>query len=306
MPKTFEEYMMRVLNIFLPFAKKHYIDDLSRGIKFDACKFDACDIPRKTVTASCLEQIEIRITNLIKIIIGSRTIKPKENLKSILGSNDIVLESDLHGDLMAFLHTLLSNDMVKFRENNPTGIVFWDPVDNEDYSVENLEEKMKNSGESELCSLLSRIQPLPDIIPTEIFGRYINCGDFVDRGEQTEQILFLIGRLHRTYKKQFPNFPTPKMIVGNHENFYIEGSKISIQNAIFCDANHLFSTSENTSVYATSKCSQHKIILMIRATRAAVKSGELCLAYIIGRTIFTHAVITKGMVSNLSIYFNAM
>jgi hypothetical protein len=118
----------------------------------------------------------------------------------------VIFETDLHGDLLVFLYTLLKNGMTEFDRNNKTRIIFYNSSEHKEYTLEKLENYRKDSSAVDVKNK-NRIlyaQILPDVIPTKIYGQYINCGDFVDRGEQTEQVAYMIPFLSRRYRKNFP------------------------------------------------------------------------------------------------------
>ncbi|MDR2777525.1 MAG: metallophosphoesterase, partial [Rickettsiales bacterium] len=188
------------------------------------------------------ERIKERIRHLIRIVFACSDIeKPKDDLPK----GTVIFETDLHGDLTAFLCTLLENGMVKFNEANPTGIILYDPIEKKEYKLDELE-NLKKTNKSEFDNLIERIQILPDITPTETYSQYINCGDFVDRGEQSEQMAYMIPFLSIRYKGKFNDKPLPKLIVGNHENFYlVRRYDVAFGNG----ADSMFSTNSNTTIF---------------------------------------------------------
>ncbi|MDR2777824.1 MAG: hypothetical protein LBB24_03585, partial [Rickettsiales bacterium] len=275
---------------------------------------------RRSEASENLERIEIeeRIKSLVHIMVAALTIRPSNDLE-LDDSSGVVLETDLHGDLMALMDTLLTSGMAKFNVNNPIGIIFFDPIGNREYDLDSLEELRRNleklnGGLEEpdgsyktFSGLMECIQMLPAIVPTEKYGRYINCGDFLDRGEQSEQVFFLIQHLGEIYREKFPDLPGPKIIIGNHENFYIpETTGLEIKNAIICGAKHMFSTKYNTTIEYLSTKSRQRFAMFSEAIRTAIDNGTLCLAHSVGKTIFSHVVITVEMVRDLSENFSKM
>ncbi|MDR2777374.1 MAG: hypothetical protein LBB24_01220, partial [Rickettsiales bacterium] len=259
------------------------------------------------------EEIEGRIRGVVRAIVGSRHIEQKGKL----GPNDLVFETDLHGDLVAFLNTVLSTGLVKFNEDNPLGIVFYDPLTDQEYDLHTFEKHVASLGRDRSIELMRRIQLLPDVAPTEDFGKYINCGDILDRGQQSEQLLYLIRRLCGGYSKKYPENSAPTIIIGNHEGLLIiPDYDNSLTVALISaggknGANHIFSSIKYIYGYCCdSDIKKQNCALKFRdmgmAVRTAIDSGEFTLAHRVGKTIFTHAVITVGMIENLSKRFNTL
>ncbi|MDR1494796.1 MAG: hypothetical protein LBI29_02025 [Rickettsiales bacterium] len=303
--KLLGDLVDRVLSLYNPSFLLYCADDFCDSLR-SRSKEDK-DLARNRN----LEEVENRLRLLIYMIVGSLATKPRKDLESDLSVNSVVVESDLHGDISAFFFTLLRNGMVEFNRSNPIGIIFLDPVEKKEYTLEKLEKRREEFERKfdgkEFASLMFHMQLLPDVIPTERYGRYINCGDFVDRGQQSEQMVFLIRRLYRLYSNLFGDYLIPRILIGNHENFYIAHDiEYSIRYAIANGANNTFSTGRNATEYGVSKNCMAKFSAISGSIREAVKSGELCLVYSIGTTLFSHAVITRGMVTELGKYFGAM
>ncbi|MDR2777595.1 MAG: hypothetical protein LBB24_02395 [Rickettsiales bacterium] len=305
--ENLEDLVGMILDFYATTIEKYYSRDIIAGLVAKMGIEELGEDDRRKVTerlrTASVEQIETRITSLVYVILGCLTIKPEKS--SGLGPEEFVFETDVHGDLAALLNTLLRTGMVAFDGENPVGMVFYDPLEGREYSLGDLEVCRKGIGEASFIELMRRVQLLPSVIPTEKYGRYINCGDFSDGAQQSEQTIFLILRLGQMYSEQFPESPSPRIIVGNHENFYIMGSESSILDAIMCK-NHTFSTDYNTSAEGISANSREKFRVIVEAIRAAVKGGSLCLVHRIGRTIFSHALITVEMIATLSGYFDSM
>ncbi|GHU29957.1 hypothetical protein FACS1894152_8280 [Bacilli bacterium] len=104
---------------------------------------------------SIRQKIKNKIRVLVEIIIGNIYIRPVENLEIDAGA--IILETDLHGDMNAFLNTLFKNGMVELNGDNPTGIIFHDPNTGKTYTMEQLEN-------SDAPIDMDTIQILPDLI----------------------------------------------------------------------------------------------------------------------------------------------
>ncbi|MDR2077458.1 MAG: hypothetical protein LBP39_00655, partial [Rickettsiales bacterium] len=79
--------------------------------------------------------------NLIEnldIIWSSRMIKQMDNI----GNNDIFFETDLHGDMRAFLHTLCETGAIKYKDGEDA-LIFYNPemtrLEREIYTLDELE-----------------------------------------------------------------------------------------------------------------------------------------------------------------------
>ncbi|MDR1426077.1 MAG: metallophosphoesterase [Rickettsiales bacterium] len=231
------------------------------------------------------KKVNEKIDTLADIIFSGQTTEPDSKAQK----NDFVFETDLHGDMKAFLDTLLKNGMVEYNPKNPTGIVFCDPQGNEEYTLGDLEAEKDKLSSEEFTELMDRIQMLPDVVPTEKFKNYINCGDFLDRGGQSEQMIPLVTRLCRKFKGQFPDSRMPTFLTGNHEVFYVDSDK---ENAIENGGNFLLALDEEQK--------NKKFKATASLVRKAVYDGTLKLASSKGNTLFSHTVVTKDMVKSLA------
>ncbi|MDR1425945.1 MAG: metallophosphoesterase [Rickettsiales bacterium] len=265
MPKELEALKERIRNLFQPAVEAN---NTSYGNR---------------------EGVKQKINKLIDIIVSGKTIE----LDNVAEEGELVFETDLHGDMGAFLNTLLKNGMVEYDTNNPTGIVFCDPQENKEYTLEELEAKKKISPSREFTDLMNRVQMLPAVEPTEKFKNYINCGDFVDRGKQSEQMIPLVMRLCKKFKDSFPNSEEgPIILRGNHEGFYADGDS---RNALGNGGNFLL-VAENS----TDSENDEKFRTIASLTRKAIYDETLKLAHSVKNTLFSHTVITKNMVKNLA------
>ncbi|MDR2077767.1 MAG: hypothetical protein LBP39_02250, partial [Rickettsiales bacterium] len=158
-----------------------------------------------------------RMGELIKIIFANLDTRP---IKLPFDGEITIFETDLHGDLSAFLYTILTTGMAKFSEKNPIGIIFYDPFSGFDYTIERiLTMSVENAGSKELSEICMRgLQLLPDLVPTYKYSKYVNCGDFVDSGRQSLQLLYLIDLLDRRCRDG--GILTHYILMGNHVNFY--------------------------------------------------------------------------------------
>ncbi|GHU26907.1 hypothetical protein FACS1894152_2510 [Bacilli bacterium] len=245
----------------------------------------------------------------LEVIASNLYITPIEG--SGIESGHIAVETDLHGDMNAFLNTLLKAGMVEFNKNNPTGVIFYDPQNKKSYTLEELEaEKTRIGTEGQnFTELMNRIQIFPDIAPTPKYSQYVNCGDFLDRGKQSEQMIHLINYLGDQCDDRC--ILRPKLIVGNHEGFYIDFLKDKERFSTMLEngAKTLFSYNIQRDKQTCIKSEGlvfKKLKAMSDATRKAVEDGTLALAHNEGNTIFTHAVITRNMVRSLAERFEQL
>ncbi|MDR1425370.1 MAG: hypothetical protein LBI70_00015 [Rickettsiales bacterium] len=240
-----------------------------------------------------------KINDLTDIIVDGKGIEPDK----VVQGGELVFETDLHGDMRALLNTLCRNGMVKYDPAYPNGIVFCDPVGGKEYTLKELETKRENSAAEVFRELMDRIQMLPAIEPTVEFKNYINCGDFVDRGKQSEQMIPLVIRLCKKFKEYFPGSKEgPTILMGNHENVYIDGKYAHIKYTFENNGNFLLRAADNESnSFGSSdnkKVKKFRTITLL--TRKAIYEGTLKLASSIGKTLFSHTVITKDMVKSLA------
>ncbi|MDR1426075.1 MAG: metallophosphoesterase [Rickettsiales bacterium] len=236
------------------------------------------------------KKVNEKIDTLTDIIISCQVIRPDGKAKE----NEFVFETDLHGDMRAFLDTLLKNGMVEYDSSNLTGIVFCDPNGDLEYTLEELEDKKKTLSIEAFTELMDRIQMLPAVVPTEKFKNYINCGDFLDRGEQSEQMIPLVTRLCKKFGEEFKNSEKgPTILMGNHEVFYVDRN----ENGAFENSGNFLLIATPT-IYDTKTIEKFKTITSL--TRKAVYDGTLKLASSKGNTLFSHTVVTKAMVKSLA------
>ncbi|MDR2077456.1 MAG: hypothetical protein LBP39_00645 [Rickettsiales bacterium] len=262
------------------------------------------DFPPEDERCRSLNSKDIAKNTLIEnldIIWSSRAIKPLQ----YIGYNDVFFETDLHGDMRAFLNTLCETGAVKYKDGEDA-LIFYNPEvirgEQETYTLSKLE-ALKNSSEAkfkeEYRKLMKKLQPLANVVPTERYSRYINCGDFMDRGKQSEQMIHMIHYLDRQCKKM--EMDSAKLIIGNHELYYMDSFSEEYTNGGgCCTCGYLNSISKKSPVY------EEKTESLERAVKKAVENKILTLAHSVGTTIFSHVVITKKMVQNLACALNQL
>ncbi|MDR2077596.1 MAG: hypothetical protein LBP39_01360, partial [Rickettsiales bacterium] len=128
------------------------------------------------------------------IIWGSSTIEPKKDIKD----NEIFFETDLHGDMRAFLNTLCETGAVKYKDGEDA-LIFYNPDvaagEEETYTLDKLA-NLKTTDAEKHIELMKKLQPLANVVPTAKYSQYVNCGDFMDRGKQSEQMIHMINYLN--------------------------------------------------------------------------------------------------------------
>ncbi|MDR2778209.1 MAG: hypothetical protein LBB13_01770, partial [Rickettsiales bacterium] len=234
--------------------------------------------------------IESSLKETIDIIWSSRNIEPRGDIKD----DDLIFETDLHGDMRAFLNTLLESGAVQFVEKEDP-LIFYNPEqlseEKNKYNLEELEGLMVRDPEKHR-ELMKKLQPLANVKPTKRYSQYVNCGDFLDRGKQTEQMIHLINYLDEQCKKN--GIEPAKLTEGNHELLYIDDMNEGIsKNAGNC----IYGFYENIreKVFSTEKIKSMK-----KAVEKAIANKTLSLAYSKGTTIFSHTVIVKSKVLELA------
>ncbi|MDR2077457.1 MAG: hypothetical protein LBP39_00650 [Rickettsiales bacterium] len=254
--------------------------------------------PTSDQRSRILNSKDIAVSSLgetLDIIWSSRAIEPRKDIED----DDIFFETDLHGDMRAFLSTLCENGAVKYKDGEDA-LIFYNPDkvgDEQDkYTLGELE-ALKNSNETKFKEehekLMRKLQPLANVEPTERYSRYINCGDFMDRGNQSEQMIHMVNYLYRQCKEQKKE--PAKLIMGNHELFYLDGYAMGYVADGKCIFGHLRSISKQSDIF------KEKATSLEKAVKEAVASGALTLAYGQGTTLFSHGVITKKMKDDLEI-----
>ncbi|MDR2077742.1 MAG: hypothetical protein LBP39_02120, partial [Rickettsiales bacterium] len=152
---------------------------------------------------------------------------------------------------------------------------------------------LKSSNFEEHRKLMKKLQPLANVVPTERYSHYINCGDFMDRGMQSEQMIYMIHYLDKQCKDM--RIKPPTLIMGNHELYYIDScSDLYVVAKGCCTYGYLSAFKRESPMYLEKTQSMEK------AVKEAVANKILTLAHSVGTTLFSHVVITKLMVKGLA------
>ncbi|MDR2077762.1 MAG: hypothetical protein LBP39_02225, partial [Rickettsiales bacterium] len=241
------------------------------------------------------EKVENSLNKILYIIWSSRAIRPKNNI----GDDEIFFETNLHGDMIAFLNTLCETGAVEYKAGEDA-LIFFDPETGAEekkytYTLDELD-KLREKDIAGHIELMKRLQPLANVEPTKIYSRYINCGGFVNRqGRQSEQMIHMIDYLDRRCKANENEITPPKLIMGHQELFYLDGCSVGYSRGGGSCIYGLFSSiPKGSNVYS------EKTTSLERAVQKAVDRGILTLAHSEGRTIFSYRVITKHMVTALA------
>ncbi|MDR2077613.1 MAG: hypothetical protein LBP39_01445 [Rickettsiales bacterium] len=240
-------------------------------------------------------EVKNNLKEIIDIVWSSRAIEPKKDI----GDDEIFFEASIQGNMRAFLNTLCETGAVKYKDGEDA-LFFYNPekVEGEQdrYTLGELENLRKNNV-AEHTKLMKKLQPLANVEPTERYSHYINCGDLMDRGKQSEQMIHMINYLGKLCKNK--DIEPAKLIMGNHELSYLcnddksYGSYVDWENGGNCLYGN-FKINGKKSIYF------EKAKSLERAVQKAVASGALILAHSEGTTIFSHTVITKDMVNSLA------
>lgn len=122
------------------------------------------------------------------------------------------VSTDLHGDMNATLFFLLDSGVAKFEEDGPS-LVFFDMASRKKY--ESITEFLKKNPDANL-ERVNFLKPIPNlVINDEYKGQAVNCGDLVDRGPYSDEIVALFSCLQSQEDGK-----TDKKIIrmcGNHE-----------------------------------------------------------------------------------------
>ncbi|MDR2077435.1 MAG: hypothetical protein LBP39_00535 [Rickettsiales bacterium] len=248
----------------------------------------------------------------LDIIWSIRLIRPRNDI----GNDDIFFETDLHGDMAAFLNTLCETGAVKYK-NGEEALIFYNPEkigeEKDTYTLGELE-ILKETNVAKHRELMEKLQPLANVEPTKKYSHYINCGDFMDRGKQSEQMIHMINYLDWQCKKK--GIKPAKLIMGNHELCYLDTfstgyitnkgnciygdfDTIVKQSNLYLTCSNIYTGISNTALEIHSLYS-NKIKSQLKAVKKAVENRALILAHSQGTTIFSHVVITKKMVKDFA------
>jgi hypothetical protein len=157
--------------------------------------------------------------------------------------------------------------------------------------------ELKTKNKIDCRNILSRIQILPNIEPIKNYSQYINGGDYVDRGRQSETVINMFAYLHRQCIDN--NISPPKLVLGNHEVFYMTND---LDLAIFNGANHTFSPKSYAGSVFAPEVTIKKLQAKSEIIRGGIKDAMFTLACNVGTTIFSHAAISNIALIDLETY----
>lgn len=124
------------------------------------------------------------------------------------------ISTDLHGSMNAALFFLLDSGVAKFRKDTPT-FVYYDMVSRKAYN--SIEEFLTENKDAtiEKAGFLKLIPNLE--INKDYEGKAVNCGDLIDRGSYSDEIVSMFSYLEEQEKGVGPNNKKIIRICGNHE-----------------------------------------------------------------------------------------
>ncbi|MDR2077348.1 MAG: hypothetical protein LBP39_00070 [Rickettsiales bacterium] len=241
----------------------------------------------KREKAAFKKRAEDSLSETFDIIWSSRKVSPYiDRIKD----NDTFFETDLNGDMAAFLNTLCDTKAVKYKDGEDA-LIFYNPDvaagEEETYTLDKLA-YLKTTDAEKHKKLMEKLQPLPNVVPTTRYSRYVNCGNFMGRGMQSEQMIHMINYLHGQCKD---DIKPAKLIMGNHELSYLDRCPLNYIDEGNCIYGKLINKAKPIFKKAES---------LEKAVKKAVDNGALTLAHSQGTTIFSHTVITKSMVKDFA------
>ncbi len=122
--------------------------------------------------------------------------------------------SDLHGSINATLFFLLDSGVAKFKENEPN-LIFFDMVSKKSYK--NVEDFLEQNPEAKIEDF-KFLKLIPNLEINENYdGKIVNCGDLIDAGFYSDEIVATFNYLEEQEKDK--NIDDRKIIIicGNHE-----------------------------------------------------------------------------------------
>ncbi|MDR2778538.1 MAG: hypothetical protein LBB13_03520 [Rickettsiales bacterium] len=162
---------------------------------------------RKQLRMNSNEISENTAEELFYAIYGNRLVKPDNSL----GSNKIIIGTGENGSMREFLRTLLTAGAIKYVENEDP-LIFYDFEAKKKYTIQNLKNLQKqNSVEHE--KLVKKLQLVANVIPTEKYSSYVNCGNFLNSQGQRGQIINQVTYLDAKCKEIGIN--PAKLLMGN-------------------------------------------------------------------------------------------
>lgn len=159
------------------------------------------------------------------------------NFPELDENENIYSITDIHGDLTAFLFSLLKSKVVKYKENRPS-IIYFDLKEN--IIVSDVEEYIQNT-----CNEVKSLIPIPNLeINPSFGGKFICTGDLLDRGLHTDSCFCLIYYLlnQDTHNKI-------EFVIGNHEDLILRNiRKLYNGNNFNLIRNSLFNLVRNNKI----------------------------------------------------------
>jgi hypothetical protein len=150
-----------------------------------------------------------------------------------------------------------------------------------------------------------------------MYYKYVNGGDLLDRGQQSEIILLMMYFLHRQCRKL--GLKIPILLLGNHETYALSDETIckklqtsgssSIILWLSLYANSIFSSEysclRNNDCIATATL-RERLILQIEVLSLAVEDGMFSLVHNVGTTVFSHSIIVMGQLQDTLTRLNGL
>ncbi|MDR2078024.1 MAG: hypothetical protein LBP39_03605, partial [Rickettsiales bacterium] len=242
-----------------------YIDEIDRFLMYST------EEARKS-GLNTDEMIKNNLSDILDIIWSNRIIEPRNDI----GDDKIFFETDLQGDMRAFLNTLCETGAVKYKDGEEA-LIFYNPEvvngEQETYTLSKLE-ALKNNKDIKIkwkhMDLMKKLQPLPNVEPTNRYSQYVNCGNFMNWGKQSEQMIHMINYLNGQCKG---DIKPAKLIMGSQELFYLDGcSDAYVWAGGICMYGCLNAISNKSAIYS------EKIKSLEKAVKKAVASGTRALA----------------------------
>jgi len=184
-----------------------------------------------------------------------------QNNKSFVISNNYAITSDIHGDLNCLLFILINTGAYTFKETP--------------FIIRNIIKKKNVNSIKQNKIMNYRI--LPNLIKTSSNINIILNGDCIDRGNESEEILYLLEYLLESDNNII-------YLLGNHEYMYMDNLY-----------NHEYSTSillNNTSVYETN--------IMKETIKKMILSKKITLCYCLNDIIVSHAILLNKYVRKIT------
>ena len=136
-------------------------------------------------------------------------------LPQVNTNKDLYFSTDHHGDLVAFLFSLLNSGVANYKENE-NSIIYFNTKNKEIIkgSIMDYKENMRS------------IIPIPNLeINKEFNGKFICGGDLIDRGNQSDICICLMYYL----LNQDPGAEKIEYVIGNHEGMVIDDNMYALK-----------------------------------------------------------------------------